>query len=152
MLAPAADAELYMAMARVRAAPSVKVVVSSASVAGAAIAAPTPWSARAPSSQPSDCASPPSNDVAVKSPRPAMNTRRRPSRSPARAPSSSRPPNVSVYAFWTQDSPVGEKPRSVWISGSAVMTIEASRTIISWQVRTIASTKAEELERWSLCM
>ena len=73
-------------------------------------------------------------------PSPAMKTRRRPSRSPARAPSSSRPPKVSVYAFWTQDSPVGEKPRSVWISGRAVMTIDASSTIISWTVRMIART------------
>ena len=44
MLAPAAEAELYIEIARVRAAPSAKVVVSSASVDGAAIAAPMPCS------------------------------------------------------------------------------------------------------------
>ena len=96
MLAPAADAELYSAMAVVRAGPSAKVVVSSASVAGAAMAAPTPCAARAASSQVSDWASPPISDAPVNRTSPATNTRRRPSRSPARAPSSSSPPNVSA--------------------------------------------------------
>ena len=35
---------------------------------------------------------------------------------------------------------MGEKPRSVWICGRAVMTIDASSTIISWTVRMIART------------
>ena len=96
MLAPAAEAELYIEIARVRAAPSAKVVVSSASVDGAAIAAPMPCNARAPSSHASDCAKPPSREAPTNRLSPATKTRRRPSRSPARAPSSSRPPNVRV--------------------------------------------------------
>ena len=76
--------------------PSRNVVVSSASVDGAAIAAPTPCTARAPSSQAADGASPPASDAAVNSAIPITSMRRRPRRSPARAPSSKRPPNVSV--------------------------------------------------------
>ena len=68
MLPPAADAELYIAIARVRAAPSANVVVSRASVEGAAIAAPTPCSARATSSQVDDWASPPSSEASGEEP------------------------------------------------------------------------------------
>jgi hypothetical protein len=50
--------------------------------------------------------------------------------SPARAPSSSKPPKASVYAFCTQLSSVAEKFRLCWIFGSAVMTMEISSTII----------------------
>jgi hypothetical protein len=59
-----------------------------------------------------------------------MKILRRPIRSPARAPSSSRPPKASRYAFCTHDSATGEKSRLRWIFGSAVMTIEMSSTII----------------------
>ncbi len=113
-----------------RSGPSRKLVVSSASVDGAAIAAPTPCSARAASSQAGDCASPPSIEANVNSAMPATNVRRRPRMSPARAPSSSSPPKLSAYAFCTHDRPVGEKPSVSWIFGSAVMTIETSRMII----------------------
>jgi hypothetical protein len=80
----------------VRSWPSGKDVVSSASADGAAIAAPTPCSARADSSHVEDCASPASSEANVKIPIPTTKTRRRPRMSPARAPSSSRPPNVKV--------------------------------------------------------
>ena len=95
-LPPAPATALYQAMARVRSAPSRKVTVRSASVDGAAIAAPTPWIARAASSQPADWASPAASEAAVNRAIPATNTRRRPRMSPARAPSRSRPPKVSA--------------------------------------------------------
>ena len=66
------------------------------SAAGEMIAAPTPWIARAAISVASDVASPQTSDAPEKSARPAMNIRRRPSRSALRPPSMSRPPKVSV--------------------------------------------------------
>src|SRR5919206_353115 len=74
-----------------RSGPSRKLVVSSASVDGAAIAAPTPCSARAPRSQACVCASPPRNDATVNSATPATNVRRRPRMSPMRAPRTASP-------------------------------------------------------------
>ncbi len=94
------------------------------------MAAPTPCRARAATSQTADCATPTASDANVKSPTPTTNIRRRPKMSPARAPSSSSPPNASVYVVWTHDSSVAEKPRPWRIFGSAVMTIEMSSTII----------------------
>jgi hypothetical protein len=82
--------------ARLRSRPSGKLVLIKASAVGAAMAAPTPWRARAASSQPEDVASPPRNEARVNTTIPAMNTRRRPRMSPARPPSSSRPPKVRV--------------------------------------------------------
>jgi hypothetical protein len=68
--------------------------------------------------------------MAVKRATPAMNSRRRPRMSPARAPSSSRPPKVSAYAFCTHERPAEEKSRAEWMSGSAVMITEMSTMII----------------------
>ena len=96
----------------VRSDPSGKFVDSSASVAGARIAAPTPCRARAPIIQAGDCARPVASEATVNSPIPKTNMRRRPSRSPARAPTSSRPPKVSAYALTTHESPVAENPRT----------------------------------------
>ena len=64
------------------------------SVAGEMIAAPTPCTARAPTSTPIEPASPQTSDAAEKTTIPTMNIRLRPSRSPARPPSSRKPPNV----------------------------------------------------------
>lgn len=130
MLAPTPAVAAYQATARVRSGPSLKLVDSSASDDGARIAAPAPCTARAMISHAADCARPIASDATVNSPRPKMNRRRRPRMSPARALSSSRPPKASVYAFCTHDSPVAVKPRPWRIFGSAVMTIEMSRTII----------------------
>jgi hypothetical protein len=63
---------------------------------GAVMAAPIPWRARAASSQAAEVARPPRKEARVKTRMPAMNTRRRPRMSPARPPSSSRPPKVRV--------------------------------------------------------
>ena len=85
-----------MPSARARSRPSAKLAVIIASTAGEAIAPPTPCAARAASSQPADCARPPASEATVNKTMPATNTRRLPRMSPARPPSSNRPPNVSV--------------------------------------------------------
>ena len=86
----------YTPIARLRAGPSAKVVTISASAVGATSAPPTPWTARAASSHAWDVAKPPASEAAEKSTSPAISTRRRPSRSPARPPSSSNPPKVTA--------------------------------------------------------
>ena len=83
-----------MPSALFRSEPSSKVVMMIESVAGEMIAAPTPCTARAPTSTPIEPASPQTSDAAEKTTIPTMNIRLRPSRSPARPPSSRKPPNV----------------------------------------------------------
>ena len=80
--------------ALLRSAPSRKVVVTIESAAGEMIAAPRPWAARAAISCPSVEAKPAASEATATSIRPAMNTRRRPSRSAVRPPSSRKPPKV----------------------------------------------------------
>ena len=74
------------------------------------MAPPTPCSARQASSHAWVVANPPSSDATENKMIPAMNTRRRPRMSPARPPSSSKPPNVSAYALTTHSRPVPENP------------------------------------------
>ena len=66
-----------------------------ASAAGDSSAAPSPWPARAANSVVADPAIADASDEAVKTPRPVRNIRRRPSRSAARPPNSSRLPKIS---------------------------------------------------------
>ena len=80
----------------VRSAPSLKVVVTIESAAGETSAAPRPCSPRARISHVSPVASAQSSDADVKSTSPARNTRLRPIRSPARPPSSRKPPKRSA--------------------------------------------------------
>ena len=82
--------------ALLRSEPSRKVVVTIESAAGERIAAPRPWTARAAISVPSLSAKPPAREASAKSTSPPMNTRRRPSRSASRPPSSRKPPKVST--------------------------------------------------------
>ena len=82
--------------ALLRSAPSEKVVVTIESAAGERSAAPRPWTARAAISAPSDSAKPPTSEASAKRTSPDMNTRRRPSRSASRPPSSKKPPKVST--------------------------------------------------------
>ena len=96
MAAPAPDIAAYTANARLRGGPAGNVVVMSERAVGEAMAAPSPCSMRAPIIWPSLCAMPPSSEATAKITTPAMKTLRRPSRSPMRPPSSSRPPNASV--------------------------------------------------------
>ena len=65
------------------------------SAAGESMAAPRPWPARAANSAPAVPAMAEANDETVKTPRPVRNIRRRPSRSAARPPKSSRLPKTS---------------------------------------------------------
>jgi hypothetical protein len=85
-----------MPSALLRSVPSVNVVVRIDRAAGERMAAPRPWMPRATISQPEDWARPPAREAAEKTARPTMNTRRRPSRSAARPPSSRKPPNARV--------------------------------------------------------
>ena len=124
----------YTPIARLRGGPSGNAVAISASAVGATIAPPTPCSARAASSQPGEVANPPASDAAENSSSPAVNIRRRPNRSPARPPSSSRPPNVSAYALITHSRPLPEKPSAAWMCGRATLTTVASSTTISCAV------------------
>ncbi|KQX66107.1 hypothetical protein ASD06_06880 [Angustibacter sp. Root456] len=96
MAAPPMETAVNRPRARLRSRPSGTLTVSSASTAGAASAAPTPCTAREAMSHSPVVARPPTKEAAVKTSMPARKTRRRPNRSPARAPSSSRPPKARV--------------------------------------------------------
>ena len=78
-----------------------------------------------------DCASPLNSEAAENSATPTMNRRLRPSRSPARPPSSRKPPKTSVYALTTHCKLDGEKCRPRWIEGSATFTTVASSTTMN---------------------
>ncbi len=82
--------------ARLRSGPSGNVLVITDSAAGETIAAPSPCTARAAISHPGDCARPQASDAMVNRTTPVISTRRRPSRSAARPPSSRQPPKVST--------------------------------------------------------
>ena len=144
---PPIDTAVYQPIARTRSCPSGNMVISSASADGAANAPPTPWSARAASSQPLHGATPPRNDATVKTAMPAMNTLRRPSRSPARAPSSRKPPKASVYAVMTQERFAGDRWSAEAIPGRAMFTIVASSTTINWTARMTPSTRPRRTGR-----
>ncbi len=79
-----------------RSEPSLNVVVMIASAAGEMNAAPRPCSPRKPISIPDDVESPFSSEATEKTTIPARKSRLRPSRSPARPPSSRKPPKTSV--------------------------------------------------------
>src|SRR2546421_11251839 len=111
------------------------------------IAPPTPWTKRAAISTPWLCASPHSSEAPVNTPRPARRTPRREIRSPSRPASSSRPPKAIRYALTTHARLDGEKPRSLWMAGSATLTTVASRTIMS--IPTQSTTSATQRWRFS---
>ena len=93
---PPAAIALHTPSAFVRSAPSAKVVVMIDSAAGETSAPPSPCSAREATSNSDDVARPLSSDATVNTITPATNTLRRPIRSPARPPSSRKPPKTSV--------------------------------------------------------
>jgi len=101
------------------------------SAAGDTIAPPSPWNPRATSNSPSDWEIPHTSDATANTAMPAMNSRRRPSRSAARPPSSRNPPKISVYAFRIQERLCSENPTSRLIVGSATLTMLASRTTMN---------------------
>ena len=71
-----------------------KASVTIATLPGVMIAAPKPWSARAAIRTPVEGARPESIEPLMKITTPAMKTRRRPSRSPARPPAIAKVPMV----------------------------------------------------------
>jgi hypothetical protein len=86
--------------------PSWNVVEMIERAAGERIAAPSPCTARAAISVPSEFERPQASEARVNSATPTMNTRRRPSRSATRPPRSRKPPKVSAYALrihWRSD-------------------------------------------------
>ncbi len=129
----------YTPIARLRGGPCGNVVTMSASAAGATIAPPAPCTARAASSHVWEVANPPAREAAEKSSRPVTNIRRRPSRSPARPPSSSSPPNARAYPLTTHSRPAPENPRARWMCGSATLTTVESSTTMSCAVAMTSS-------------
>src|SRR5215204_2865217 len=86
-------------------------------------------------------ASPHSSEATVNTARPVRNMWRRPIRSPSRPARSSSPPKAIRYAFTTQARLDCEKPRSLWIEGSATVTIVPSRMIMSIPAQSTTSAR-----------
>ena len=84
-----------MPSALLRSAPSANMFITIDSAAGSTIAAPRPCTPRMAIRNDSVVASAQASEAAVNTASPAMRTRRRPSRSAARPPSSRKPPKVS---------------------------------------------------------
>ncbi len=125
----------------------VNVVASSDSAEGASSAPKTPCSARAPTSTPNDPAMPPIAEATAKPARPTMKVHLRPNRSPRRPPNSSRLPKASAYAVMIHWRESLEKPSSCWADGSAMFTIVASSTTMSWAMPMTARIS----QRFSWC-
>src|SRR5256885_1443781 len=121
-----------------RSAPSSKLVMTIESAAGVMIAPPSPCTARATISIPSDCARPQTSEAIVKSATPTMNTRRLPSKSAARPARRRKPPKAIEYAVMTHWRFSREKWRDRAIEGSATFTIETSRIVMKNAVATTA--------------
>ena len=94
--APPAAIALKIPNALGRSGDPAKVTVSSPSADGARIAPNAPWSARAATSIPNDCASPPIAEATAKPISPPISVHLRPNRSPSLPPSNSRLPNASA--------------------------------------------------------
>ncbi len=137
---PPAAIALQTPSALVRSSPSANVVVMIDSAAGETSAPPRPCSARAATSHVSEVARPLSSEANEKIATPQRNSLRRPNRSPARPPSSRKPPNTSVYALITHCRFAALKPRSAWIDGSATFTTVASSTTMNCARQTMTST------------
>src|SRR3954447_5647868 len=142
---PLPDAAPPTPSAVFRSRPSSKVVVRIERAAGESSAAPSPWRARKAINDPSDHASPSRSEANVKSARPAMNRRRRPSRSAMRPPSRRKPPNRIAYAVITHWRLSCVKLRSVLMDGSATFTIATSSTTMNWAATTTASANHRRL-------
>ncbi len=149
--APLPETAPQMPSARFRSFPSSNVVVRIDSAAGETSAAPRPCSERNAISDPSDHASPSSSELTVKSASPAMNSRRRPSRSAIRPPSRSMPPNRIEYAVTTHCRLSWLNCRSVLIVGSATFTIATSSTTMNCAVTITASPIQRRRSGWSGC-
>jgi hypothetical protein len=123
----------------VRSSPSEKVVVMIESAAGEMSAAPRPCTPRKMISTSPELASALASEAPLNSASPARKSARRPMRSAARPPSSRKPPKSSVYELTIHCSCSVERSRSVWIDGSATLTIVASRMTMNWPKQTTTS-------------
>jgi hypothetical protein len=128
-----------MPMAIARSRESVKTLVRIDSVAGMMSAAPTPMTARAPTSWPTPFENAATADATAKITRPIVSAPRRPKRSPSAPAVSSRPANTSVYASTTHCRPLVLVPSSRSSVGSATLTIVLSITITSRLTQSTAS-------------
>jgi hypothetical protein len=94
------------------------------SAAGSTSAVPSPWIPRITMRKMSEVARPPASEAAVNTARPAMSTRRRPSKSAARPPRSRKPAKVSPYAVTSHcKSDSGKR-------SSRPMVVKATFTIV----------------------
>src|SRR6476619_3837538 len=101
------------------------------SVSGVTIAPPTPWIARARMRLSVDVDSAARAEPPIKIPIPIRKTRLRPNRSPRAAPVISRTANVRVYALTIHWSSWSDAPRSVLMTGRAVVTTRLSRATMN---------------------
>jgi len=136
-MAPAAP---QMPSALFRSPPSGKMFMTIESAAGSTMAAPSPWIPRMMTRTVSVVARPPPSDPAAKTPRPIINSRRRPSRSAARPPSSRKPPKVNPYAETTHCRSDPEKCSFAPMVGSETLTIVRSTMVMKYA--TTSSAKA----------
>ena len=127
-------------IALLRAGPSSKVVVMIESAAGAISAPPRPWRPRAMMRNSELGASPFNSEATVKITTPTRKIFFLPMRSPARPPSSRKPPKTSVYEFTIHCRSASDISRSSWIDGSATFTIVASRMTMNCAMQTSTST------------
>jgi hypothetical protein len=93
-------------------------------------AAAAPWRHLAATRIHGSHANPPISAARAKEASPATNRRRLPHRSPTRPNSSSRPPKTRAYPLRIHCTPVPEKPSSLRITGSAMLTIVMSTTAL----------------------
>ena len=131
MAPPLPAAPAYTPSARVRAAPSLNVSAIKERAVGATIAPPAPCTTREAINHVEVVARPPASEPVANNSTPTMNILRLPNRSPARPPSSSRPPNASEYALTTHSRSVVLNRSARWIDGRATLTMVPSRTTIS---------------------
>ena len=124
--------------ARARAAPENSARSSGVAVANST-APPTPCRARNNSSASAVGAGEQASDPAVKTARPARNSRRRPSRSPRVAAGSSSTASTRAYAALTHCRSGRLARRSRWIDASATLTTVMSSSSMNAAVHTSTS-------------
>jgi hypothetical protein len=93
----------------------------------------SPCNPRPATSMPDDCARPLSSDPAESSKIPGVNTRLRPRGSPARPPSSRKPPKISVCMLITRCRFGVVKRRPRWIDGRAILTTAQATLRPGWR-------------------
>src|ERR1700733_10914549 len=116
------------------------VTVKSDSADGASSAPNTPCVARAATSRPNDCASPPTAEAPENPSNPAISVHLRPNRSPTLPPTNSKLPNASAYAVTTHCRLSLEKCNARCAEGNATVTMVASSTTISCAMLSKART------------